>query len=298
MVNIGSRAGVPVLAAGVGWARPTRPALGNNVSPITGDPGPDPRPGPAPPGVSTSGGQVGGINDGFYGPDPGVPKVQPSHVSVLNEGQETYIARGLSGFNDKLTVKDRHAYWDTGTQRTGTDFLPSSSPPGTYNNPVQEPPRPDLRLTQRTLSWQLGSDATLNQDDLRRPYTWLGEQGAGFSPVYGGVPGLYQPYGTRGGVPYPIVDPTDGEGGRDEVWAGPPHGLHSETLPDNLQTLNRYGATPQMKPVRVDRPSNSPQAGQSYSQTVQFQGGSAIVSGRVNVVPGLDLPGGRGWSGA
>jgi hypothetical protein len=68
------------------------------------------------------------------------------------------------------------------------------------------------------------------------------------------------------------VDPTGGTGGRELVWAGPPHGLHSLTYPDGGDTLLRYQVLPQMRPVRVDRPSNSPQAGQAYSQTVQHQG--------------------------
>ena len=46
--------------------------------------------------------------------------------------------------------------------------------------------RLDLRLINRTVSFQIGSDATRNQDDLTRGYTWLGEQGSGWAPVYGG----------------------------------------------------------------------------------------------------------------
>ena len=293
MVAIGGRAGVPVLAAGAGWARPAVHAVGNDVPPITGDPGPDPRPGPAPAGQAAAG-QVGGIGDGLFGSDPQVPKDQPTHVSYLSPMQESGLAWGLQGFNDRLTVKDRHVYWDTGTQRTGT----TPSVPGNPPNPVTDgPTQPALRALNRTLSWQVGSDHTANQDDLSRPYTWLGEQGSGHSPVYGGVPGLFQPYGTRGGVPYPIVDPTDGQGGRDQVWAGPPHGLHSLTLPDNLDTLRRYQSTPQQAPPRIDRPANSPQAGQSYSQTVQYQGGGPVAGARPNAQPGVVLPSGRGWAG-
>jgi len=197
----------------------------------------------------------------------------PALEDPLPHGRPSFWRGGIQGFNDKLTVKDRHAAWYTGHQRQGTDFVPASSPPNTYNNPLQEPPQARLRTINRTVSYQKGTDTTRNQDDLKRPYTWLGEQGSGYQPVYGGVPGLYQPYGTRGGVPYPIVDPTSGTGGRELVWAGPPHGLHSLTFPDQADTLQRYQVLPQMRPVRVDRPSNSPQAGQAYSQTVQHQGG-------------------------
>jgi len=220
-----------------------------------------------------------------YGQDP------------LSGGRQSWWRGGIQGFNDKLTVKDRHAYWDQGNQRTGITFNPASANPNTYNNPVQEPPRADLRALNRTISYQIGTDASRNQDDLSRPYTWLGEQGSGYSPVYGGVPGLYQPYGTRGGVPYPIIDPTAGQGGRETVWAGPPHGMHSLTYPDGADTLAMYGARPQMRPVRIDRPSNSPQAGQSYSQTVQHQGGpsrSPVLAGEQAAVHHR----GRNWGGA
>jgi hypothetical protein len=220
---------------------------------------------------------------------------------VLGVGQETGEVGGFQHWLNKLTVIDRHVYWDTGTQRTGT----TPSVPGNPPNPVTDgPARPDLNAVNRTVSWQIGSDATRNQDDLTRPYTWLGEQGAGYSPVYGGVPGLYSPYGTRGGVPYPIVDPTDGQGGRDEVWSGPPHGLHSETLSGAWLVNSRYGATPQMQRPRVDRPDNSPQAGQSYSQTVLYQGGQPVAgtTTTTNVtpfIPGLNIVTGRpSWGGA
>jgi hypothetical protein len=152
-------------------------------------------------------------------------------------------------------------------------------------------------MVNRTVSYQKGTDTSRNQDDLSRGYTWLGEQGSGWAPVYGGVPGLYLPYGSRGGVPYPIVSqaaygsPGDG---RQLVFAGPPHGLHSLTYPDRGDTLQRYGAAPQMRPVRVDRPSNSPQAGQSYNQTVVPQGqqGAAAPKGAWKT-----RVGGRGWLG-
>jgi hypothetical protein len=252
------------------------------------------------------GGQLGAA-DGYVGADPDAPKLSPAPRVWAwgegdvgeSEGTQSFRRFGIQGFNDRLTVRDRHAFWDTGRQRTGTDFVPGSAPPNTYNNPKQEPPRPDLRTVNRSISYQQGTDATRNQDDLARPYTWLGEQGSGWANVYGGVPGLYQPYGTRGGVPYPIVDPTDGQGGPADVWSGPPHGLHSLTYPDRGDTLQRYQAAPQMVPGRVDRPSNSPQAGQSYSQTVQFQGmssGGAANAGGADV-PGLGRPASRGWGG-
>jgi hypothetical protein len=222
---------------------------------------------PIPYGGSGARGGWAGRN-GFYG-------------AVSDTGpRQSWWRGGIQGFSDKLTVKDRHAYWDTGYQRTGnTGFAPSGSP-NTYNDPMMQPPAPELRTVNRTVSYQKGSDKTRNQDDLTRPYTWLGEQGLPWTPVSGGVPGLYQPYGTRGGIPYPIVSPVEqgapGDGPR-LVSPGPPHGLHSQTpWKGGEQLIKRYETTPQMRPVRIDRPSNSPQAGQSYSQTVRPQGQSGI----------------------
>ena len=297
-----------------GFATATAHAQGNNVPGITGQQDRRFRPGPGP----ASGGQLGGIGDGSSGPDPRAPEVAPFPTSRYwrawgqgqqgedgKQGHQSFRRYGTQGFNDKLTVKDRHAYWDTGNQKTGTDAVPHGLP-NTYNNPLKFPPRPDLRLLNRTLSHQLGSDSTRNQDDLTRQYTWLGEQGSGWSPVYGGVPGLYQPYGTRGGVPFAIVSPVEqgqpGDG-RHDVFSGPPHGLHSQTpWKGGAQIIARFMATPQTRPVRQDRPSNSPQAGQSYSQTVLPQGAAERAGGRAGFRGAAGAGGarphqGRGWKG-
>jgi hypothetical protein len=266
-----------------GFATPTGRAYGNQLPGITGRLDAPFRPGPGPSrrGGYSPDGQLGGIGDGYVGADPADPPFHawPRRV-VLGEMQETYRREGTLGHNDKLTVKDRHGYWDTGNQRTGVTFNPANAHPNTYNDPLRRPPRPDFRLINRTVSYQKGSDASRNQDDLTRKYTWLGEQGSGWAPVYGGTPGLYQPYGSRGGVPYPIVSPVDqGQPGDGPhlVWSGPPHGLHSDTpWKGGAQIISRFMATPQTRPVRQDRPSNSPQAGQSYSQTVLPQGGSRV----------------------
>jgi len=315
MVAIGPRAGVVLMKPGPGFARARARQHGNDLPADSGSwpstyYGEDDPPGPSPasPGY-VIGGTAGGGNDGFWGPDPRQPQIAPWPRSRWRPGEgqagaedaapggrQSWWRGGIQGFSDKLTVKDRHAFWMTGYQRQGTDFTPASSPPNTYNNPLQEGPQARLRTVNRTVSYQKGTDKTRNQDDLARAYTWLGEQGSGYAPVYGGVPGLYQPYGTRGGVPYPIVDPTGGSGGRELVWAGPPHGLHSLTFPDQADTLQRYQVLPQMRPVRIDRPSNSPQAGQAYSQTVQHQGGPARTGPMAGQRPVHHS--GRGWSGA
>lgn len=306
MVTVGARAGVVRLAPGPGFARPTYRTYGNNLPADSGLWPPEqdrPGPGPASPGY-VIGGVAGAGNDGFWGTDPrSAPIIRPVFLPGQNvAGMDSGTANnnnsyrgGIQGFNDRLTVRDRHAYWSTGTQLEGTDFTAASSPPNTYNNPLQEPPQARLRTVNRSVSYQKGTDTTRNQDDLARPYTWLGEQGSGYSPVYGGTPGLYLPYGSRGGVPYPIVDPTAGQGGREVVWAGPPHGLHSLTYPDGSDTLRRYQVLPQMRPVRIDRPSNSPQAGQAYSQTVQHQGRPPTSAAAAGQRQGQFA--GRGWGG-
>jgi hypothetical protein len=259
-------------------------AEGNQLPPITGTPDFPAPMGPAAQGVI--GGQLGGTGDGTFGADPRAPAMtypaflpgqSPAGMDSGTRNNPDSYRGGIQGFSDKLTVRDRHAFWWRGeAQRTGVTFNPGTAPPNTFNNPVQERPAPRLRTVNRSVSYQKGTDHTANQDDLTRPYTWLGEQGTGWSPIYGGVPGLYEPYGTRGGVPYPIRSPvvygSDMDGPKD-VFSGPPHGLHSQTpWRPGAQLLSRIYVLPQMRPVRIDRPSNSPQAGQSYSQTVQMQG--------------------------
>lgn len=300
------RAGVTGLNAGASFARPSQPTLGNSLPPWTGSPaGPADRPAPAPPGQFV-GGQTGDT-DGNNGADPAAPKMSPSpwstRVGAWGEGdagttQQTQSFRrfGLQGFNDQLQLRDRHAYWDAGHMRQGV----TPSVPGNPPNPVTDgPPRPDLRIVNRSVNPQIGSDNSRNQDDLSRPYTWLGQQDGTVQSVYGGVPGLYQPYGTRGGVPLAIHDPTDGQGGPVLVRSGPPHGLHSDTLPSGKQVADRYKVTPQMRPVRLDRPDNSRVAGQSFSQTVPAQGQAATAAAHTpRHGPGVSFRvSGRGWAG-
>lgn len=293
------------------WPKPSGLALGNQLPAILGPQGPPARPGPSAATQGEVAGQVG-APPGSYGFMPGADRYPMGHSpGVPGPQQESWYRPGSMGFNDRQTAKDRHAYWDTGTQLAGNHEATPGNPP----NPVTDgPARPDLRLTQRTISFQIGSDASANQDDLNRPYArnaqgmYIGEQGNSWSSVYGGVPGLFQPYGTRGGVPYPIQSPVGpgekGDGPR-KIWPGPPHGLHSLTFPDYSSTLGYYMAQPQMHQPRMDRPSNSRQAGQSYSQLVVPQGAQLISQQQPGTVvaaaakwsmwnPG---PSGPGWRG-
>jgi hypothetical protein len=215
---------------------------------------------------------------------------------VLQQGQESAVrAPGNApvGFsNDKLVTYDRHGMMKVGYENSGRKS-------GYTDPPLDGPARPSLWLVQRTLSYQKGTDKTAATDDLSRDYTrnaqgmYVGEQGTGWSDVYGGTPGLYQEYGSYQGIApsTPGYNPVTGESdgihspvaqgqkgdGPQTVWSGPPHGLHSPTLPDYAQTIGRYMAIPQMAQPRIDRPSNSPIAGQSYSQTVIPQGQTGTV---------------------
>jgi hypothetical protein len=219
-----------------------------------------------------------------------IPQQEPSkrplgYPRPLNVGQESAWRGGADFANDKLIAPDRHVIMNSGKELSGRDS-------GETDPPMDGPPRPSMRIINRTINWQVGNPLA-TQDELpgeNRAYNrnaqgnFVGEQGSGWSPVYGGVPGLYQPYGsyqgyTTGpvkGIQSPVAqgEPGDGPG---KVWAGPPHGLHSQTIPDYSATLGYYMAVPQMRAPRVDRPSNSTSAGQSYSQTVQPQGQTGTV---------------------
>lgn len=240
-------------------------------------------------------------------------------MRVLQQSQETAVrAPGNApvGYsNDKLISYDRHGMWKVGYENSGRMS-------GQTDPPMDGPPRPSLWMVQRTINYQQGTDETAATDDLTRDYTrnaegmYVGEQGTGWSPVYGGTPGLYQEYGSYQGISpdtpgySPITGQTQGivapvgQGqpgdGRQTVWSGPPHGLHSPTLPDYAQTLGRYLAIPQMAAPRIDRPSNSPIAGQSYSQTVQPQGQTGTDAQNTQFTSGVNFnkrSKGNGWRG-
>jgi hypothetical protein len=257
-----------------------------------------------------------------------VAQMQPDTIAVgksqfgnrvLQQGQEQDVrAPGNApvGYsNDKLITYDRHGIFKVGYENSGRNS-------GQTDPPMDGPPRPSLWLVQRTINYQQGTDTTANADDLTRDYTrnaegmYVGEQGTGWSPVYGGTPGLYQEYGSYQGISpdtpgySPVTGVTQGivapvaQGapgdGRQSVWSGPPHGLHSPTLPAYAQTLGRYMAIPQMHSPRIDRPSNSPIAGQSYSQTVQPQGQTGTAAQNTQFGSGVNFnqrSKGNGWRG-
>lgn len=259
---------------------------------------------PGPENASVAG---GGNPDILYQggrPQFGVPR-------VLQQGQESAVrAPGNApvGFsNDKLTTNDRHGMFKVGYENSGRNS-------GQTDPPMDGPARPSLFLINRSINYQSGSDMSAATDDLTRDYTrnaegmYVGEQGTGWAPVYGGVPGLYQEYGSYEGfspsspngqgMHSPVQQGQAGDGTH-SVWSGPPHGLHSPTLPTYSQTLGRYMDIPQMARPRIDRPSQSPIAGQSYSQTVQSQGQSGANAKQIRTggVRYNQRSRGNGWRG-
>lgn len=244
------------------------------------------------------------------------PKRPYGYPRPLQQGQEQDVrAPGNApvGYsNDKLITYDRHPIAKVGYENSGRKS-------GYTDPPMDGPARPSYMLVQRSLNYQQGTDATAATDDLSRDYTrnaegmYIGEQGTGWAPVYGGTPGLYQAYGSYQGVSpatppqgadtslgiySPVAEGAPGDGSH-LVWSGPPHGLHSPTLPDYSQTLGRYMAIPQMAQPRMDRPSQSTIAGQSYSQTVLSQGqtGFAHPKQTVGGVSYNTRSRGNGWRG-
>jgi len=220
-----------------------------------------------------------------YGGTDGDSASQFGKPRPLNVGQESAWRGGAYFANDKMMTNDRHVIMNRGTELSGRLS-------GYTDPPMDGPARPSMRIINRTINYQEGSDNTGNQDDLSRAYArtpdgkyFRGTQGDPWTPVYGGTPGMYQPYGTYQGIgnvpiqgiqaPVPQGAPGDGP---QSFAPGPPHGLHSPTMPDYLQTLGYYMAVPQMRAPRIDRPANSTSGGQSYSQTIQPQGQTGTIA--------------------
>lgn len=204
-------------------------------------------------------------------------------------------ARTPAYANGRMIARDRHIVERTGT--TKTSRARNALNPGRPNPEADGPARPAAEMVNRTISWQVGTDASKHLDNAE-PHAATGAGGRRF-PLgtqdgtirrrNGGTPGLYRPYGARGvvlgpaprmlaqpGGQYPVgvtLDNGSPQDGPQYVDSGAPHGLHSVTLPAAKVSRARYRATKQMRPGRQDRPANSRIAGQSYSQTVVPQSG-------------------------
>jgi hypothetical protein len=164
------------------------------------------------------------------------------------------------GALDYVIRQDRHPYLAHENEVTGRDS-------GLKDPMTDGPPMRVLRFLCRDWTMWQGSDATANFDPPR-DYNKYGIQDGTVTTVFGGQAGYFRPYGTQ-------VD-TQNVGrktsGATQIPAGPPHGLHTETVTSRSMTLRSYRANPQQVPGRQDRLSNSRRAGQSYSQTTQHQG--------------------------
>lgn len=197
--------------------------------------------------------------------------------------------------NNRLVARDRHIVSRRGRVTSGAE---PSTTGGTPNPEADGPARPGYEMVDRTISWQVGTDATAMLDNTAMHASTtaggrrfpLGNQGSSpWEPVYGGTPGLWRPYGARGWVVGPapkvvalpggqyktgtVLEAGSAEDGPQSVFGGYPHGLHSPTVEPLKVTAGRYRATKQQTPGRQQRPANSKIAGQSYSQTVVHQDG-------------------------
>jgi hypothetical protein len=213
----------------------------------------------------------------------------PEPLTTAQQRSSRYAYAGPAFRHGQKIASDRHVIERTGTTTSSSrEQTPRSGIP---NPEADGPARPAGDMVNRTISWQIGTDATRNLDnDLVHARTTAGErafplssQGTGPQPVYGGTPGLVRPYGARGiglvgpaprvvslpggpGAPGVLLTPGAPGDGPQRVSGGAPHGLHSITTPATKQTLGRYRSVRQQTPGRMTRPANSKIAGQSMSQ--------------------------------
>jgi hypothetical protein len=200
--------------------------------------------------VAPGGTQTGG--------DPGRPQASPVPYPGEWGPEQTHGWWSAEAESDTLIHRERHGYFQAGTERSGR--VSSQADP-----PSSGPAMPSFKAVNVTWNWQAGTGSAY-LDDLNRPYTGVGQQDGSWSQILGGTPGFYR--NGPGGAPV-MTQPVDGP---QRLYPGPPHGLHTWSPPDYAQTLARYQTVPQMQYARVDRLSNSRAGGQSYSQTTKHQG--------------------------
>jgi hypothetical protein len=200
----------------------------------------------------------GGVQTGG---DVGRPQVAPRPLPGQWGPEQTHGWWSAEDYSDTLIHRDRHGYFQAGTERAGR--VSSQADP-----PASGPAMPSFKAVNVTWNWQVGTGSAY-EDDLSRPYTWIGQQDGSWGQIWGGTPGFHR--NGPGGAPVQ----TSQMDGPQRIYGGPPHGLHTWSPPDYAQTLARYNTVPQMQAARVDRLSNSRVGGQSYSQTTVHQGGRA-----------------------
>lgn len=212
-----------------------------------------------------SGGQQGN-GRGRFNPNiqPGASRGGPAPQYPQVTARQRVPDRGpwadTGGANDNVIIQDRHPYLAAATEITGRNSgLKDPIPDG----PVMRVLR---MLTRDWTMWQ-GSDAT-RAFDPPRDYNKWGMQDGTVTTVFGGQKGYFRPYGTQvltDVVPRNTI-------GSVQIPAGPPHGLHTQTVSGRRVTLKSYRKNAQQVPGRQDRLSNSRRAGQSYSATTRAQG--------------------------
>lgn len=251
------------------------------------------------PNHTTVGRYVGGANGETEPSDA----TRPRSTIVHTQGSD-YTNNFTGGnANDRGISRDRHVVLTQGSRNTG-------STSGNHDATLDGPIRPSLLSVTRTINTQQGSDSS-NTDDLERGYNkvstgqWAGQQDGSVQPVYGGTPGMWQPYGSYGGMidgPFQGIQsqvaPGSAGDGPQRINSGLPHGLHSGTLNNGAQMWARYNVIPQMAGPTTSRPFNSKIAGQSYSQTIVPLGQNraqfgTTVAGQV----ALDKTPGTSWRG-
>lgn len=239
------------------------------------------------------------------GPGPPVLNTSPFPQRQVRtpQSQLGLAARTPAFQGGRMTARDRRvaAYRGHVTLSGQRD-----TKPGGYPDPDADgPARPAFLMVNRTLSWQLGADATANLDNpAPKPVTAaggrafpLGTQGDPWSVVYGGTRGLadHRPYGRRGGPqggieprvlalpggprrPGTVLAEGSPQDGPQKIRGGPPWGLHSPTVPPvELSQGAARARFRQVKPPRANRPLNSRTAGQSWDQGMVRQDGTQAM---------------------
>jgi hypothetical protein len=214
----------------------TGPAAGNSVvtSDMRGGASPAAFPGVASGGLSQSS-TIAARNTGLI--TPTTPDVR--------QADQARTAYGGGWADGLLTIRERAVMIMRGTSRQSD----RSSISGVPNPQESGPPMPQYLMDNRTLSWQVGTDFTTQQDNPGpfsttqtfdidssqagqnlggaagyieyhggRAYP-LGNQGDPWTTVWGGTPHLTRAYGARGGgltgpAPKQFALPGDGSGAR------------------------------------------------------------------------------------
>src|SRR5690348_7510590 len=106
---------------------------------------------------------------------------------------------------DESIVRDRHIVTNYGSRNQGVTTASGSERKGNGSGPdplADGKAMATGKTVNRTFSYQMGTTNTRNQDDLSRGYRqvqsgqWAGTQDGSTVQVWGGTPGLWEPYGS------------------------------------------------------------------------------------------------------